>query len=547
MLKVATLLQHSNAIPAEEAAGGPLTSAQFRKVFAGLMLGMLVGALTLTIVSPALPRIVAELGGMNYYSWIALSTTLASAIVVPIVGKLGDVYGRKPFYVAGLCLFMVSSILSGTAQTFWWLIGARLVQGIGVGTLMPLSQAILGDLVSPRERGKYQGLMGMMFGVASVSGPTLGGWLTETFSWRWMFFISIPLGLVALWFILKHMQLPQRKSRTANIDYVGIFTLTPALVAILLATSWGGVQYPWGSAQIIGLFAVGGILLGAFAYSQTRAVDPIIPPYLWSNPVFTLSGLASLTLAMAMFGAIFYVPVFAQGVIGVSVSLSGFLLIPLDLGIILIGAGNGFLISRTGRFKPQMVIGLPIMALGFALMLGLGPGSTYAAVLVRMLLIGIGIGSAMQTYTIIVQSGVRYRDLGVATSAVQFFRNVGSTVGIAILGTMMTSNLRVQLPRHVPTDSDTDVSGLIAELASGDGIASLFEPARLATLPDPIVAGVRSALHATFQSIFFAALGFVALTYLFTLFIKPIELRTTVLDDDEDAAAEITGTAGAAE
>src|SRR5690625_2602523 len=243
---------------------------------------------------------------------------------------------------------------------------------------MPLSQAIVGDLVPPRERSKYQGLIGTMFGVASVSGPPLGGWLTDNFSWRWMFFVSVPVGLIALRFILKHMQLPRRTTRTsATVDYFGILTLMPALVAILLATSWGGAEYAWNSPQIVGLYAVGAALLVAFFISQTRAVDPIIPPYLWRNPVFTLSGLASLTLAMAMFGAIFYVPVFAQGVLGVSVARSGFLLIPLDMGIILVAAGNGFLIARSGRFKPQMLIGQPLIALGFWLMMRLGPDGSY--------------------------------------------------------------------------------------------------------------------------------------------------------------------------
>lgn len=493
-------------------------------VFAGLMLGMLVAALNLTIVSPALPRIVAELGGMQYYSWVALGATLTSAVVVPIVGKLGDLYGRKPFYVGGLILFMAASILSGTAQTFWWLVGARVVQGIGMGTLMPLSQAIIGDILSPRERGKYQGLMGMAFGLASVSGPPLGGWITETFSWRWLFFVNIPLGLLALWFILKYMHLPHR-GRKAQIDYAGFMTLTPALVAILLATSWGGTQYPWNSTPIITLYVVGFALLVVFFFTQTRAAEPVIPPYLWRNTVFTMSSLASLTLAMAMFGAIYYVPIFAQGVLGVSVSNSGFLLIPLDVGLIAVSTVNGFFITKTGRFKPQMLMGVPLIGLGFYLMLGLGPSSPYEALLFRMLLIGMGIGSAMQTYTIVVQSAVPHRDLGVATSALQFFRNVGSTVGIALLGTMMTSNLREQLPRHLPADTSPEVATLTEALISEQGITALFDPTRLVGVPPEVIDGIRAGLHASFQPLFLAALGFTGITLLFTLFVKPIELR----------------------
>lgn len=513
----------SGTVP--ETASAPTTSReQVRMVFAGLMLGMLVAALNLTIVSPALPRIVAELGGMQHYSWVALSATLTSAVVVPTVGKLGDLYGRKPFYVGGLVLFMIASILSGTARTFWWLVGARVVQGVGMGTLMPLSQAIIGDMLSPRERGKYQGLMGMAFGLASISGPPLGGWLTDTFSWRWLFFVNIPLGLLALWFILKYMHLPHR-GRKAQIDYAGFTTLTPALVAILLATSWGGTQYPWRSTPIITLYSVGFALLVVFFFTQKRAAEPVIPPYLWRNPLFTMSSLASLTLAMAMFGAIYYVPIFAQGVLGVSVSSSGFLLIPLDVGLIAVSAANGFLISKTGRFKPQMLVGVPLIGLGFYMMLGLGPASPYEALLFRMLLIGMGIGSAMQTYTIVVQSAVPHRDLGVATGALQFFRNVGSTVGIALLGTMMTANLREQLPRHVPADTSPALAAVAESLVAEQGITALFDPVRLAGVPAEMIDGIRAGLHAAFQPLFWAGLGFVGITLLFTLFLKPIELQ----------------------
>lgn len=552
----------------EHSGERPLGAEQFRKVFAGLMLGMLVGALNLTIVSPALPRIVAELGGMNHYSWVALSTNLAAAVVIPVVGKLGDVYGRKPFYVGGLVLFMIASTLSGTAQTFWWLIGARLVQGIAVGTLMPLSQAIVGDLVPPRERGKYQGLIGTMFGVASVSGPPLGGWLTDNLSWRWMFFVSIPLGLVALRFIWRNMHLPHHSRTAQPVDWFGMLTLTPALVAILLATSWGGVQYPWHAPSIIGLYVAGAFLLAAFGFGQTRARDPLIPPYLWRNPVFTLSGLASFTLAMAMFGAIFYVPVFAQGVLGVSVARSGFLLIPLDIGIIVVAAANGFLISRTGRFKAQMLVGLPVTALGFLLMLRMTPSGAYGALILYMLLVGIGIGATMQTYTIVVQTGVPRRDLGVATSAIQFFRNVGSTVGIAVLGTMMTANVTRRLPQFLaqpsqpappslndfaggpaPTPAPSpaplaapavvDVADMMEPLGSGEGVAALFEPGRLAALPDALVQAIRLALHAAFQPLFWTCLGFLAVTYTLTMFLKPIELSAAPapVDDNFEEAA----------
>ncbi|MBO8142042.1 MAG: MFS transporter [Firmicutes bacterium] len=522
---------------------------QVRLIFAGLMIGMLVAALNLTIVSPALPRIVAELGGMDHYSWVALSATLASAVVVPGVGKLGDLFGRKPFYMLGLGLFMTASVLSGLAQSFWWLVGARVVQGVGMGMVMPLSQAIIGDILSPRERGKYQGLIGMAFGLASVSGPPLGGWITEQFSWRWLFFVNLPFGFLALWFIGRFMQLPHRR-REAWVDYAGFATLTVGLIMVLLATTWGGTQYPWTSAPVLGLYGAGVLVLTVFVLTQRRAPEPVIPLYLWKNPVFAASSVASMTLAMGMFGAIYFVPMFAQGVMGVSVASSGFVLIPLDLGLILVSAANGYFITQTGHYKPQMLAGLPLMGLGFYLMRQLEPGSSLGELLLRMSLIGIGLGTSMHTYTVIVQNAVPYRDLGVATSAVQFFRNVGSTVGIALLGTMLTASLREHLPRSLAgiaggvAENGAQGSalqgagfapdalaalGLASEAGGAGGLAedvsSLFDPTRMSGLPPEVIEAIRSGLAAAFQPLFAAGILFVVLSLVLTALIKPLPLR----------------------
>lgn len=498
------------------------------------MLGMLVASLNLTVVAPALPRIVSELGGMSHYSWIALSATLASAVVVPAVGKLGDLYGRKPFYMAGLILFMGASVLSASAQSFWWLVGARVIQGIGMGTLMPLSQAIVADIAPPRERGKYQGLIGMAFGIAAVSGPPLGGWITEHLSWRWLFLLNLPVGIVALGFILKYMHLPHIPRRR-QIDYAGFITLTLGLVAVLLATSWGGTQYPWSSPPILGLYALGAVLLALFAFTQTRAAEPVIPVYLWKNPVFTASSIASMTLAMGMFGAIYFVPVFAQGVLGISVASSGFVLIPLDGSLILVSALNGLVISRTGYYKPQMLLGLPLMGLGFLLLYHLPPDAGILALLARMVLIGVGIGSAMQTYTVVVQNNVPRQDLGVATSAIQFSRNVGSTVGVALLGTIMTANLRRHLPLHLPSDLSEEITHLTQELMSGEGVSALFDPVRMAGLPPAVKEGIRNALAASFKPLFTACLVFVIITFVVTLLLQAPPLRGTPSNPQDKA------------
>src|SRR5215210_4950464 len=260
------------------------------------MLGMLVAAVSQTIVSPAMPVIVADLGGIEHYSWIATSTLLVSAVSIPIVGKLSDIYGHRSFYIGGIVVFMLGSILAGTAQDFWWLVGARAVQGLGMGTIIPLSQTIIGDIISARERGKYMGYIGAVFGVASVAGPLAGGWITDNFSWRWLFFVNLPLGVVALAFILVYFHLPHTP-RQHSLDYAGFVTLGLGLSAVLLATSWGGTQYPWGSWQIAGLFAAGTLLLVLFLVNENYVDEPVLPLRLWQNSIFTLSNISNMAVA----------------------------------------------------------------------------------------------------------------------------------------------------------------------------------------------------------------------------------------------------------
>lgn len=511
----------TSADPATHAAPQRGLDPHAKMIFIGLMLGMLVAAVSQTIVSPAMPIIVSELGGIEHYSWLATAAMLVSAVAVPIVGKLSDLYGRRGFYIAGLVIFMVGSILSGMAQNFWWLVGARAVQGLGMGTLMPLSQIIIGDIIPPRQRGKYQGYMGSVFGVTSIAGPLAGGWVTDNWGWRWLFYAGLPFGLVALTFIVKYLHLPHER-RKATIDIGGITTLTAAMVAILLATSLGGTSYPWGSGEVIGLYVAGALLLAAFIPIELRAQEPVLPLRLFRNSIFTFSNIASLGVAMGMFGAIFFIPVYAQGVLGVSATNSGAIIIPMSLSMVVMSIVVGLLITKTGRYKGFMVAGTLVMLAGFFLLTRMHYGSSQLDLTLAMIVVGLGLGSAMQTYVLVVQNSVAHRDLGVATAATQFFRSAGGTIGIAVLGTIMSSRLLTAIPKHLPP-------GAAKAMPKGSvDASSVLDPRALATLPPEIATAVREGLADALHQVFVFGVPMVLIAVVATLFIKVVPLRETI-------------------
>lgn len=491
-------------------------------VFAGLMLGSLVASLNLTLVAPALPTIVAELGGLADYSWIPISAMLASTIVVPIAGKLSDIYGRKPLYMTGIVVFAVGSALSGIAPNFWFLVFARFVQGAGMGFIMPLAQAIIGDIISPRERGKYQGMMGASFGLASIIGPALGGYITEHFSWRWLFFVNLPVAAVTLVVIVLYMHVPNERRRHA-IDVWGSATLSLGIACLLLATVWGGVQYPWGSPQIVGLYAAAVVLLGAFVWVEMRASEPVLPLRLWKSSIFTFSNIASVGVAMSMFGAIFFLPVFVQGVIGNSVTNSGAILVPMLLAMIISSVVGGQLISRTGRYKTQLLIGLALMGAGFYMLSTFGIGTTNQTAIQAMILIGLGLGITMQTYVLVVQNSVGSADMAVATSATQLSRSIGAAIGLAILGTILTQGMAASMARYLPAD----VLQKFRSSGSAASATAVFDPAQLAHLPPAIALGIRHGLADALHLVFMAGLPIVAMAFVATLFIKEVPLRQT--------------------
>jgi EmrB/QacA subfamily drug resistance transporter len=503
-------------------------------VMAALMLGMLLASLNMTLVAPALPRIVAELGGIDHYSWIALSSIVASTVVVPIVGKLSDIYGRKSFYLAGIAVFAAGSALSGLAPSFGFLIAARVVQGVGMGTLQPLSQAIIGDIIPPRERGKYQGMMGAVFGVASIIGPLLGGYITDHATWRGLFFVNLPFAALAMVVVAIFMHVPHLH-RPHSIDVWGIVTMTLALVSVLLATELGGNEYAWTSYQTVGLYAFALVMAAAFIAIEARVPEPVLPLRLWTNSIFTFSNLASMGVAMAMFGAIYFIPVFVQGVLGDSASSSGTVLMPMLLTMVVASIANGFLISRTGRYKVTILVGVLLMGLGFFLLTRLDIKSTNLQVVLDMLVIGVGLGVAMQTFTLIVQNAVSRKDLGVATAATQLFRSLGGAVGIAVMGTLLAQGLQSAIARHLPPAVASRLEGAGAQASAG----SVLDPSQIGQLPPVVVQAVRAGLADALHSVFLAGLPFVALALVASLFIREIPLRRTAHAGASEAGKEV--------
>ena len=494
-------------------------SREHQRVFIGLMLGMLVASISQTIVGPALPRIVAELGGMSHYSWVATAAMLVSAVTVPIVGKLSDLYGRREFYIGGIIVFMAGTVFAGFAQSFWMLVAARAVQGLGMGTLMPLSQTIIGDIIPPRQRGKYQGLMGAVFGVTSVAGPLAGGLVTDHLGWRWLFFVSLPVGLFALYFIVKFLHLPH-EPRKAKIDYLGIATLSTALVSLLLAVSMGGTSWAWDSTTSMVLFGLSALSSIAFVFIERRATEPVLPLRLLTDRTIAFSLIASFGVAMVMFGAIIYIPVYAQGVVGVNATNSGLILMPLMLGFILCGILTGLLITRTGHYKPFMLVGVVVMAAGTYLLTRLDHNATAMQLTMAMIVLGVGLGMAMQQYTLVVQNVVTRADMGVATASTQFFRNVGSTVGIAIYGTVMASGLGMQIASHLPKDM---AKGATAHLDAG----AVLDPSALQDVPPAVAEAVRWGLAEKLGEAFALGLPILAVVFIATLFIPHTPLRET--------------------
>jgi MFS family permease len=404
-----------------------------------------------------------------------------------------------------------------------------------MGTIMPLSQTIIGDIISARERGRYMGYIGAVFGVASIAGPLVGGWITDNFSWRWLFYVNLPFGVAALAFIVAYLHVPH-VPRRHKLDYVGFAALPIALVAVLLATTWGGTTYPWDSWQIVSLYAAGALVLIGLLINEYYAVEPVLPLRLWKNSVFTLSNISNMAIAMCMFGAIFFIPVYAQGVIGVNVTNSGAVLIPLTASMIVVSIVVGRLITRTGRYKGFMLAGLLVMASGYFLLTRLEYGSTQTDLTLDMIVVGLGLGAVLQTYTLVVQNATSREDLGVATSTTQLSRSLGATLGTAVFGTIMTNGMKTEIPKHLSPQALQGPQA--AELSDGGGVGAVLDPNTLNQLPDAVATGIREGLAAAMHPVFVAGLPIIGVAFVATLFIKELPLRTVAFADMEgDATA----------
>ncbi|MBB5871347.1 EmrB/QacA subfamily drug resistance transporter [Allocatelliglobosispora scoriae] len=522
--------------------GVQLSKRQLYWLLAGLMLAMLLAALDQTIVGTALPTIVGELGGLSHYSWVVTAYLLASTASTPLYGKISDLYGRRPVLLFAIGMFLLGSLLAGLSQNMTQLIIFRGVQGLGAGGLMTLAFTIVSDVVPPRERGRYQGFFGAVFGVSSVAGPLVGGYFAEH-NWRWIFYINLPLGIIALILcnqVLRHVNVPHRQHK---IDWLGAAAMVAGVSCLLLALSWGGSEYAWGSPTIITLFVAGAILSALFIYIETKAVEPILPLRLFKNRTFSLSNAASFVVGFAMFGSIIYIPLYLQIVKGATPTASGLLMLPMMAGIIFTSIIVGAATAKIGRYKWFPVVGIATMAVGLFLFSHLKVTSPLWVSFIYMVVVGIGLGMSMQTLILGLQNAIDPKDLGAGTSTSTFFRSLGGSFGVAILGTVLNNNLATKLADAMPAA----LQQLPADIAARfkDQVITIASPAQIKLLPGPLRNAVETALTGSLHPVFLISSLVAAVGVLIALGIPDLKLRSgpppvsvNEPDDDVDSDAD---------
>jgi EmrB/QacA subfamily drug resistance transporter len=490
-----------------------LTRSQMNLVFITILLGMLLAALDSTIVSSALPTIVANLGGAGHMAWVATAYMLTSAISSVLVGKFGDLFSRKLVFQFSAVVFVGGSALAGAAPNMAVLIIGRAIQGIGGGGLMVTAQALIADAIPLRERGRYQGALGAVFGLTTVLGPTLGGLFTDHLSWRWCFYVNVPIAVVMV--AMAYRTLPSvRQATRPVIDRIGIVLVTGGVTFLVLPLERGGSDYPWLSRQILGMFAASALFFVAFAFAESRAQEPILPPRLFANPVFPVSSVLSFVVGFAMLGAMIFLPSYLQYVDGVSATASGIRTLPMMAGLLIMSMASGTVIARTGHYKTFPIVGAAVMGAGLYLMSTMDEHTGWLLESVYMLLLGLGLGSAMQVLTIAVQNTVAYRDLGTATAGVTFFRTVGSTVGTAVFGALYSNRLV------------TELTGA-AQSSPGVPVSTFTNAEALHRLPDKQAHAYIHAYAATLDHVFLSVVPVAVVGLVVALFLKQVPLRDT--------------------
>ena len=513
----------SAAIP--EVPSGPRREVLI--VLPGLLLAIMLAMLDQLVVSTALPRIVGDLGGVTHLSWVVTAYVLASTVTTPLYGKLGDQYGRKRLLMAAIVIFLIGSALSGLSQTMDQLIVFRALQGLGAGGLLVGAIATIGDLVSPRERGQYMGYMMAAMSLAMIAGPLVGGYITDSLSWRWIFYINMPVGGAALIYLFITLHLPRHKV-AHKIDYLGAALLAVAAASVVLLTTWGGSQYRWGSGQILGLGALAIAATAGFLYTETRAAEPVLPLHVFRNRNFSLIAGMSFLLGLAMFGALTFLPLYQQTVQHLSATASGLMLIPLMLGSTVTALIAGQVTTRTGRYKALPIIGSGVMAVGMYLLTGLSLTTSLVTSGLYFVVLGVGMGFLMQITTLVAQNSVAPGDIGVASSSRTFFQQIGGSIGVSAFGAIFAHRLTSQLSASLPG----------VHLATGGGQS--LNPVELTHLPATIKHDVFAAITYAVQGVFWWALPAALVVFVLAWMIKEVPLRGRVAPEQEPTA-ELVG------